>query len=499
MNKAVSSNGLLGKAKTAAIWGYIGTLGRVAIQLIAQIVLARIIGPAEYGVFAVGAIIVGIANYIADGGIGASLIQKSRLDDEITIFVSTWQNITGAVTFFFIWIFAPYFSAFFNAGDSAPSVIRLMGIVCWLSSIGSVSMNLLRRNLDYRGIQISQLSGIFFGYAFVGIPLAHFGAGVWSLAFAWVAQVVLTTIILFVRARPPIGIRFRHPEEKELTKFGLSALVSNISTWLGTSIDKTIVGYGYLPSQLANYTVASNLIFTATSQILSTAQQVIFATASRDSSQNRENIKKALHLLLEVGGLIFLPLMFVISTSSDTIISALYGSEWMDAALVLSPAALTMAFYGLSGLLTPLLWSIGKVSSDAKAQFVGAVMIGIAAYASITASNPAAIAWAVLPCVLIRAIWTVRQISRAVGATRAEMARSLIGGVVAAIAIGVLVNGVMYIAFSSQLSPALQMLTLVFTCFLCFPVVIGVVIYTTGTRELNDLIRPRLLPYFAGR
>ncbi|MFX6409630.1 oligosaccharide flippase family protein, partial [Acinetobacter baumannii] len=77
-------------------WGGGGTLLRIVMQFGAQVVLARILGPEQYGLFAIGAIVVGFSSFFSDIGLAYGLIQKKEIAAKDIRFVFTWQIILGA-------------------------------------------------------------------------------------------------------------------------------------------------------------------------------------------------------------------------------------------------------------------------------------------------------------------------------------------------------------------------------------------------------------------
>ena len=57
----------LGKQSVIAFsWGAGGSVVKIILQLGIQVILARLLGPAEYGLFALGVIVVGLSGYFSD-------------------------------------------------------------------------------------------------------------------------------------------------------------------------------------------------------------------------------------------------------------------------------------------------------------------------------------------------------------------------------------------------------------------------------------------------
>ena len=60
--------GLAGQAARAVGWGAAGSVAKLVLQFGTQIMLARILGPEQYGLFAMGVLVVSLATFLADFG-----------------------------------------------------------------------------------------------------------------------------------------------------------------------------------------------------------------------------------------------------------------------------------------------------------------------------------------------------------------------------------------------------------------------------------------------
>ena len=424
------------RAIKAAKWGYLGAAGKLIIQLGAQVVLARLLGPSEYGLFAIGTIVVGLSNFFADAGIGAILVQKAEIDDELIKFVAGWQWVAGATVTILLCLCAPLIANYFNE-PRAINIIRLMSLVCLLGALSSVPSNLLRRKLDFKPLQMAQLLGFFVGYVLVGIPCAWYGAGVWSLVYSWLTQACITCVYVYIAARPPRGVSLHMKGGFETLKFGGGALLSNLSTWTGTNADKVVIGRYFSTYDLGLYNAVNNLLSTAVTQVLSTLQSVLFSASSRISS-DREQMGRSYLLLLEVGSLLFLPIFGCVATIPEIVLVGLYGPKWQAGANVLTPIALSMAAYGLAGLVTPLLWASGKIHVEGRIQLAGAVAIAISTIIVSSFNQLYFVAWAVFACIFVRAFWSLLYTAKILNLNFLSVIKSLRPGFYSAIGISFL-------------------------------------------------------------
>ena len=85
------------RSLTAVFWGSGGAIARIVLQFGAQVVLARLLGPEQFGLFAIGAVVVSFSNFFADVGIAYGLIQKANVTATDLRFITTWQFIIGTL------------------------------------------------------------------------------------------------------------------------------------------------------------------------------------------------------------------------------------------------------------------------------------------------------------------------------------------------------------------------------------------------------------------
>lgn len=410
----------------AAKWGYLGAAVKLLIQLGSQILLARILGPAEYGMFAVGAIVVGVANFFADASIGSALVQRKQIDDDTICFISTWQLVAGLLVTAILLVFAPQIAAFLTHPE-ATSLLRALSFVCLISAATSAPANLLRRELNFKALQLGQMAGFALGYLLVGIPMALAGAGVWSLVAAWLVQATCTLALVWNAARPPWRLRFRAEDGAETLKFGGHALLSNLATWSGSNLDRIIVSRAFSAHELGVYHVVNNLVSTAISQIISTLQSVTFSSNSQISA-DPGHIKASFLTTAEAGPVVVLPIFATLVITAKIVLIGLYGNKWQEGIELLQPVALTAAMYGLSGTITPLLWASNHIRHESRVQIISSIFIGVACYVAATHGNITTVAWALFGVSFFRYAYVLRFAATTYGVSLKPLSQHLVPG-----------------------------------------------------------------------
>jgi len=84
-----------------------------------------------------------------------------------------------------------------------------MTLALVFQALGAVALGLLKRNLDFKTVQIAQVTSYFVGFVLVGVACAWFGAGEWSLVAAWVSQTFVASAIQYAKAPHALAPRLR--------------------------------------------------------------------------------------------------------------------------------------------------------------------------------------------------------------------------------------------------------------------------------------------------
>lgn len=407
----MGSKNIISKSFASLKWNYLGVAARVVLQLVAQIALARLVGPEAFGSASAAIFVMIFASILVELGLGSSLVQRKNLSADDMLFAFRRILIASFVAGFVMYFFAAAISSFWGDPLVAP-LLQVLVIALVAQASGIVSVSYLKRELDFKWIQISQIMGYFVGYIVVGVAVAVMGGGSWSLVAAWVGQTVFTTILLYWRVRHPVNIlRSTTCADQNLQTYGLRILFTNIANWMIENIDNFMVGRAFGTSALGVYTVSYNLVRTPTNHLVTSIQQVLFPVSARTQASIEGHRLTYLVIIWGVS-LIAFPVFFSVAGISATVIDALYGNKWGAAAGILLPLAIAMPFHAVMAVGGPILWGRGEAGREMRVQIFVAIALVIV-LASMMNLTPAWMAWGVAGVYVLRAIWMQSQVAKA--------------------------------------------------------------------------------------
>lgn len=471
---------LLEKSFSAFLWGTTGTFVKLSVQLGSQVVLARLLGPEQYGIFAIGVIVISFANFLGDFGISYGLIQKKSVSNDDIRYVLAWQLLIGGVVAGLVVLGASVIAEFFKE-PSCAWVIRALALVCIANSLCSVSMNLLKRALDYKAMHIAQVTGHVVGYLFVGIPLAFLGFDVVSLVAAWIIQALVQLAVMYRSVRHPLIPTLSHVEGWSMLIYGRNVLIANLTNWGLANTDRVFVGKRFALSDIGQYAVSSNLLYNGTSALLAVIQSISFSA----SSKVQDNLSTQRRIFLGVSGgslLLVGPVFSGLAAVSDTFILTLYGDKWRSAGDIFTPIALAMPLFVLWGLSTPLLWIAGKGKLEGMLNLPLLCLWFMIIYLS-SLFSPQATAWSVLLLYFLRTGLFVSITAKALHMNLFSYFRTCLPGLIISMIVAASLMGTDFFLRELSLLPIVSLLV---------EFLIGLISWRIGFHLVRALLSPTI-------
>lgn len=384
----------------AAKWNYLGVIARVVMQLVAQIVLARLVGPAEFGYYSMVFMAVSVAYVVAEFGLSSAIVQSSALGDSDVNRI--WSRLvacsllgSGAM-----YLLAEPIAALVQIPEAA-TYMRWAPVPLTVQLLSAVSLAVLRKRLDFKRIQLAQIGGMLIGQIGLGFLLAWALHSAWAILFGWTAQLLIAWLIMYLKVRHQLSMSFS-PLNTNIRKFGLGAWSANIANWSIENLHIFLAGRFFGATTLGFYSVGSNLVRYPTNHLVTTLQTVIFP-ASAAAHAEGAGIKGPYLAVLSLVLLVTVPMFVLIALLSEPLIRLLYGPAWSDVACIIQPLALAMPFHSVTAVSGPVLWGVGRVGREANLQWATILIFLALAYFSGFASA-IALSWIVLLTYMIRAV-----------------------------------------------------------------------------------------------
>ena len=475
-------------AFSALRWNYLGFFLRSGSNFLIGIFLARLLGPKPLGQLAAATFVVGIANLIADAGFTSALIQAPALDALQIRFVFTAQFLIAiAMTVLCAALAGP--AALFVHDPAVREVIQSISPLFILQAFGQTANALLRRDLQFRTLQTIQLISYFVGYLLIGIPMAYFGYGVWSLVVAQLVQSAFYAALVYGHVRHPVRPGL-HVSGAGLLRFGAKTTASNIVNYGVSNVDNFVVGRVFGVPDLGLYNQAFRLASAPTDGIVGTVQQVLFASASR--AQGRmQSIRRAYLACLSGVGFIVLPTFWALAVCAPTAILGIYGERWRPAAILFRPLVLALSLHALMAMAGPVLSSLNLVQREVQAQTI-TLVVAVIVFVTSSRISLVAVCWGALGVYAFRFLIMTRPALMALELRWRDVSRNLAGPSLLALLISSIVGVADWTLIDHHFSAALSLVILLLIGVVSTLGILLIASRLLFSRELQEMLQKGL-------
>ena len=348
-------------------WSFIGQiLNRFGI-FGSGIVLARLLAPEDFGVYAVTLVALNILGAINELGVIPAIVRWQGDPEE-----AAGTGITLALGFsiflyLLVFAFASPFAAALDAPEAA-GVLRLIGLTLVVDGASSVSQAMLHRTFRQDQQTVSTTAGMMV-YVVVAVVLAATGAGPWSIAWGRVAGSAVTggMFIAFAPFRPKPS--FDRVVAREILRFGAPLAASAQVSEAVLNIDYLVVGNVLGTATLGVYLLAFNLSSWPVSLVSTAIAQVSFAGFSR-LVHDRMRLRAAFTRAFGLAAAGTLPLTVVVAVLGPEVIDFVYGPKWLPAVTPLRFLLVLGGLRVLMDLVFDLLAADGRSSANLRIRLV---------------------------------------------------------------------------------------------------------------------------------
>lgn len=306
-------------------WKILERVCSQGVNFLVQIVLARLIAPADFGSLA---IILAITNYAAifvQSGLATTLIQKKNLDTVDVNTILTASLFVALVMYAGLFFVSPEIARFYNL-DNLVWPLRTLAFILFLNSINSVQTALLSRDMQFKQIFLRSVIAVPLAGA-IGILLAYEGFGLWALVIYTLSSMALTVVVMALASPYRYRLMFSWERAKDLYSFSIKILFTSLISGFGDSLRVLIIGKKYNTSNLAYYEKAYTYSASFTQIVTSSVSSVLLPTFSR-VQDSKSDILRMARRSVQLSSFCVIPFLTLIISTSYPLVCLLLTDRW---------------------------------------------------------------------------------------------------------------------------------------------------------------------------
>jgi O-antigen/teichoic acid export membrane protein len=346
--KYLRTDHLLSDFKGHTISGALVTIGAQGGQLLLNLasimVLARLLTPNDFGLFAMVTTVIGFLRVFKEAGLSTATVQRERIT-HAQVSNLFWINVAmnGAISLILA-VGSPVVAWFYREPRLIPITLVLSSTFI-ISGLAVQHTALLTRQMRFKAIALIQLSSMLTGIA-LSICMAWLNYKYWALIWGnlatVVAAVVLTWFAIPWRPHKPS----RRSGIRSLVSFGANLATGGFISSLARGADGLLIGRFCGADSVGLYTRAAALLNRPMEQILSPIGSVFVPALSRVQTQPERYRRTFLRVYEAMALISFLGAGLLLALARPLTLVVL-GPKWEQAALI-------FAGFTIAALCVPL-------------------------------------------------------------------------------------------------------------------------------------------------
>jgi lipopolysaccharide exporter len=328
-------------------WTVIGRPATEVVLLGSMVVLARLIAPAEFGRYAVAAIVGDLAS-IPLAGVGAALVHRKEVDRE-HLQAGFALALLTAIALIALTLLAAGTIVVGLLGQRTAQLVALSTPLCLIVAVSTVPSALLQRRLALRHLSVIDFASAVVRVC-VSVALALAGLGAFALVLGAIAGELAATVLAWAWARPPLP-RLRRGPVRDVWHYGRPASLAAAS-WVGfRNCDYAIVAARLGALQAGLYFRAYTVGVEYQKKVSKVMTTVGFPMLAR--TQDAGELAALRGRMVRLLTILLFPLLVLLAVEAPVFVPWLFGQRW-------APAVVPTQILAIGGASTLVIDAVGS-------------------------------------------------------------------------------------------------------------------------------------------
>jgi O-antigen/teichoic acid export membrane protein len=324
-------------AKRGGVASIASVYGRGILQILGSIVLARLLTPEDFGLFAIVLVLMRFAPLLIDFGFADATTQRRRITQSQCSTLFWLSSGIGFAVALGLVVCSPLIAWLYQE-PRLQSIALCLSITFVFTGLSAQHLSLLRRTMRFAEIaKIQILSAL--AAVVVGIVMAAFGYGYWALVLQSIVAAACVAAGAWLTCTWRPGLPVFDAEVKSMIHFGMHVLAFSVTYCMTRVADRIALGLFYLPSQVGFYQNAINLYENA---ILGPLEQLhgVGSSALSKLRSDPSELRKKYEATLSTLAFFIMPTAAILSVTGQDLTVTLFGKHWQESGMLLSIIAL---------------------------------------------------------------------------------------------------------------------------------------------------------------
>ena len=349
------------------MWSAIERFSVQVVQFLITIILARLVAHSEYGLIAMLAIFIAIAQSFVDSGFSSALVQKKNRTEIDFSTVFYFNIIISLFAYVALYASAPYIALYYRE-PLLEMVCKWLGLSLIIQGLSVVHIAKLTVLLDFKTQARASLAAVVIS-GLLGVYLAYYGYGVWALVAQSLLNNLLNTVFLWMLAKWVPQFIFSWNSLKTLFSFGSKLLLSGLLHTIYLNLYNLVIGRKYSATDVGFFNQASLTARFPSVSLMAIISRAIYPIQCENQDKNEILITSFIQYLRMSSYIIF-PVMICIAVLAEPLISIVLTDKWLPMSDLLTVLSLGYMWIPIMVLNNQILHVKGRSDYFLKAEII---------------------------------------------------------------------------------------------------------------------------------
>jgi PST family polysaccharide transporter len=350
-------------------WNSVGNIARQIFQLLSLVIMARLLSPEDFGIFAILMIFVAFFNIFASMGTSQAIIHLDSPSQGTLSSIFYFNFAVGLFLFVLLYVLAWPISAFF-ANPDLVHYLQWIGLSFIIGALSLVQKVLLEKQMLFKRVVAIETIALALSFL-VGVTAAFYDWGVYSLIIMTLFNAIVLSIGLWFSGHWRPSLSFNFKDIKLIWNYSFNLTSFSFINYFARSADQFLIGKFVGASSLGMYSLAYKIMLYPLDNISRVIVRVLFPAFSEIKHDNAR-FKNAYIKAISFIALVTFPLMMGLLATANTFVAVAFGDKWTGMAtllMILAPIGMMQSIVTTVGSIylakgnTGLMFKIGAVNA----------------------------------------------------------------------------------------------------------------------------------------
>jgi PST family polysaccharide transporter len=327
---------------------------KVGLQVLMLPLMARLLGPADFGLYALALPTIGLLLVLTDAGLANSMAREP--DSNRRVWSSAFWVMQGlGVSMAILAIGLSFVIAGVAHQPRLPPLMTLLALSFVIMGWGVLPTARLMRDARLEWAACADITSTILG-AVVAIVMALNGAGAWSLAAQFVVVNAIRALVLNIAAPIRPRLQFDWSTLRGHLGFGGSVVASKLLGFVGPLAENALVGRWMGAAALGSYSLSNQVPRFLYDAVGNPLWANMYVQALR---QTAEETAEGFYRLMRIYSLLVVPAAALGGAAMIPIVDLFLGPKWQGTGLLMSILLPGMAVGAVGSLASALMLARG--------------------------------------------------------------------------------------------------------------------------------------------